>query len=709
MVKLCQNKWIACIVGVLLFLALVRYKGFDSDAALYLLQVVNYLYPERFLNDVPFMFGNQDTFSIFSPIVALVFKAFGVNKGGFVFTLVMLIAWSGFAAFFIAKWAKRFNLDKWMTFLVPVYFILLLNKLYGSGNLYLPVMESYLVARVFAGVFVFAGLACMFCKNKFISLILFVFATLMHPLMGGWSLPLWLFFHFPRMRLPVIVLSLLSPLSGFAHVGRLDFYPLDWRPMYYTPGLNELISYFGLLAFWLFMYRRIGEPLLSKFAISLFCVSLIGFYLQFVGSYSAHMLFYQAQPFRVQWLCFVSIIPVYVVYVYEIFTRNKECTTIDYVGLLLGMCVIAEQTWYFLLFGSVFFVSRTIRHNFKLNQVYINVFFVVCFVFLLVCSALENTVHLSLEQGIGNISNAVAWFAIPQKLAYVEKGLLVLLSFVCVRQKRFWLAFAFVLSFCNESLKILPMVAILLYLVPHMDQLIKKILISLSVVISFAELLAGLEEFNAIQSAPLQGDPVKSIILFVVLFLLSLWIQITKDVSRKKIALAPFVMLVVLLVWWNVCKWDSRADGQIACERQMDAFFETPIFPQAVDRGKILFAVENEGPIQSRINFLTGAYADASIYVGEIFFRDQFLESNRRRSALLRGDSVLEDMSSFETEILKVYQNPDTLLSRVDFLCTAGEITYFVSDFGGYPLMKQDAFFLDERKMSVYLYKCPIR
>lgn len=706
MLECLQKKWFLYIAGVAFFLALVRYKGFDGDAALYLLQVVNHLHPERFLNDVPFMFGNQDSFSIFSPIVACVYRLLGVNAGGQVMTFLMLVAWGAFAIMLVVKWAERFGLKRWTALLVVVFFSLLLNKCYHSGNLFLPMMEPYLVARVFAGVFVLAGLACMFNKNKFVSLGLFVFATLMHPLMGGWALPLWLFFHYPKMRAPVIILSLLAPLSGFIHIDRFDFYPPDWRPMYYTPGLNELVSYSGLLVFWFFMFRKIKEPFLSNFSISLFWVSLIGFYLQFAGSYSAHMLFYQAQPFRVQWLCSIPVIPVFAVYVHKVLAGGKDIRIVDYAGLLLGLCAIAGQFWVLALIIPVWIFIRMLPANSRTNQAWVNIFFVACFVFLVVSSLLGNFVQLSLEQGFGNVSRAIAWLNVPQQLAYVESVLLVLLAFVCVRQVRYWMALAFAVSFCNADLKILPMVAILFYLVPHMGQFVKDLLIALMTTVSFAELLTSMDEVNAIQSAPLQGSPIISSVFLILVFALSLWMLKPSRIANKGVVIAPLALLILLLGWWNICKWDARSEEQVACERQMDAFFEMPLFPQVADRGKILFVVENEVPMQSRINFLTGAYADASIYVGEIFYKEQYMESNRRRGALLRGDSILADMSSFHVNILKVYQNHDTLLARVDYLCQAGEITHFVSDFGDFPLPKQDSVFLKERNIPVYLYEC---
>ena len=90
---LLKSKWIVYFVGLAAFFMLIHYYGFFSDASLYLLQVIHFLDPSRFENDVPFMFGNQDAYSIFSPIVAVFFKIFGVNAGGMVATLIAQLFW----------------------------------------------------------------------------------------------------------------------------------------------------------------------------------------------------------------------------------------------------------------------------------------------------------------------------------------------------------------------------------------------------------------------------------------------------------------------------------------------------------------------------------------------------------------------------------------------------------------------------------------
>ena len=706
-----EKKSILYPLGILFFLTLVRYKGFDSDAALYLLQVVHYLYPDRFVNDVPFMFGNQDSFSFFSPVVAQIYNAMGVNKGGFVATLLMLVAWSGCAISFLNKWSEKFGLRKSSALLILVFFPLLLNRDYGSGCFYLPVMESYLVARVLSEVFILAGLAFFFYKNKYVSLSLFVMSALIHPLMGGWTLPLWLFFYFPKTRAPVIIFSLISPVSGFLHLWRFDFYPPDWRPLYYTPGLEEIVSYSGLLLFWLFMYYKLEKPLLSKFAVSIFWVSFIGFSLQFVGCWSAHLLLYQAQPFRMQWLCYIPVIPVFAIYLQEILCAQRKIGVVDFVGMLLGIAAIVNQQWLWALFvlacGAAYLLWKL--KKIEPANSWTKTLFVVSFIFLFVNSTMESLVQLALEQGLGNASRAVSWIFVPEKFMYVEKLLLVALSFICVRQERLWLALTFALACCNSELKMVAMVAVVLYLVPNLKALFKNVLIAFALTVSLAGLLCSSDSFNPFQSVIVQKYPVIGVVFLLLVFALCLWMLVLKYTVNTNKCLTPLIFFMSLLAVWNVCTWDARDEQQIRRERQMDSFFEIPLFPQVADRGKMLFVVEYEAPIQSRINFLTGAYADESIFVGEVLYKGQYIESNRRRSILLRGDSILTDMTNFKEKIYLVYQNPDTLLSRVNFLCRAGEITHFVTDGVYAALPKLDSTYLDFRRITVYLYGCPMK
>lgn len=703
-----EKKWLIYLCGISLFLAFVRYKGYDFDAALYLLQVMNYLQPERFVNDVPFMFGNQDSFSFFSPIVAVAFKIFGVNTGGMVVTLLLQVTLGSSIIALICRWLESVGARKWVLPVILLMFALLANKEYGPSGFYLPIFEPVLVARLFSEVLVIAGFAFFFEKNRYASLMFFVFASLMHPLMGGWTLALWLFYHFPKWRIPVLVVTLLSPLSGFLHIGRLDFYPSDWNPIFFRPDWDDVLLYSGLLIFWLAMFRHFKDGKFAGLSINLFWISLAGFYLQFAGSYLEHIFLFQIQPFRVQWLSTILVIPVFAVFVRDCLENCEKMNLRNYAGIALGLCVIAGGQWAILLLGSLLAIYTPIGRydKIELPSRWIKMFFTAGLVFCLVNSTLCNFIQLSIEQGVGNTNLAVSWINIPAYLSVVERILLISFALMCVSRKEYGFALIFAVAFCCNGLKILPLVGLILCLIPNLNLTMKKFLLVCSVSVSFLEIMSSMHKPNTLEQLPLENAPVACVALFVVLMVAFFWLMSIRNDSHGRKALVPMIVLLVSLSAWDVYRWDSRNENVALSEKQMKPFFEKMIFPQVKDRGKILFSVDYESPIPSRMNFMTGAYADESIYVGEVFYKEQFMESNRRRNALLRGSSQMGDLSKYGEKIMRVYHNSDTLLARVNYLCGEGEITHFATDYANMPLPKEDSVFLDVKKKYVWLYGC---
>lgn len=76
------------MLGIAFFFCVVRYNGIVTDSMLYTLQAVHYLHPERFVGDIAFMYGNQDSFTIISPIYALVLEFFSVEMGAKIICIV---------------------------------------------------------------------------------------------------------------------------------------------------------------------------------------------------------------------------------------------------------------------------------------------------------------------------------------------------------------------------------------------------------------------------------------------------------------------------------------------------------------------------------------------------------------------------------------------------------------------------------------------
>ena len=309
-------------------------------------------------------------------------------------------------------------------------------------------------------------------------------------------------------------------------------------------------------------------------------------------------------------------------------------------------------------------------------------------------------VQLAMEQDIGNVGLARNLMDLPAMLVPVHKVILGVLVLICLAKRLFGLAIAFGLSLFNSDLTILPIIAIILYLFPSIEGLLKDFLIVAAIVVSLAEYLSGL------QASPLLGPGVQSSVFLVIVFcLVAIAVSLYKK-NKKNLLWIPFLLMIAAFTVWDFAKWDVRSDSRVLDERQMDAFFDETAFPQIKDRGKILFVENGESPLQSRFKFLTGTYADETINIGELFYKGQFIEARARKNALLLGDTVLGYWGNYTQRIAEVYANPDTLLSRVNFLCNIGDITHFVSDYPRVPLSKQDSLYLSKKKKYVYLYRC---
>ena len=664
--SLLEKKWFVYTAGLAFFFVLFRYFGYYEDAGRYLLQTVHFLHPERFANDVPFMFGNQDSFTIFSPLLLLFFKMFGVNHGGIVAVLLIEFLWGLAAITLFVRWTKMWGHLTWALPTFIACLVILTNKQYGSGA-YFPIIDHILVARFAAEVFILLGLAFLWSRNRYVSLVMFLLASVLHPLMGGWGIPLWLLFHYPVLRLPMAIVVVLAPLTGFLHMGRLDFFPSDWfgERLPFTPAGEDAIFYAGVLIFWWVVWKFCKNLAISKFASAIFWLSLFGIFWLYVGIFIRHELLVQVQPYRVLWLGFVPTVPVSVLCVWDYFRKPTA----------ISLCLNAKPKPVFTIF-------------------------VFALAFCVASVSLHNMVQLAMEQDVGNVEFARNLMDLPAVLAPAHKVVLSVLALICLAESRFGLAIAFGLSFFNGDLTILPIIAIILYLFPSIQGLLKGFLIVAAIIISLAEYLSGL------QASPLLGPGAHSSIFLVVLFILVGLITYLYKSHRENVLWIPFLLMIVTLVVWDVAKWDVRNESRVLDEQQMDAFFDQTAFPQIKDRGKILFVEKGETPLQSRFKFLTGTYADETINIGELFYKGQFLEARRRKNALLLGDSVLGDWGNYTRRIAEVYANPDTLLTRVNFLCNIDDITHFVTDYEGMSLPKQDSLYLSMKNKYVYLYRC---
>lgn len=699
MSELLEKRFVIYLSGLLFFFAFVHYSGYVLDAVLYLLQAVNYLHPERFVYDVPFMFGNQDSLTIYSPIVAKVFELFNVDFGGRLLTFCLQFFWGIGAICFIEKWCSHFGCKKWTLPVFAVFLIAMTATRYGCGSWTLPIVEPILMARFFSELFAFFALAFFFHKNKYISLLFIIGSALIHPLMCGWGLPLWLFFHYPRTRIPVIAVSLLFPSTAFFHVGKLDFYPNDWlvKPYSLTPDWKDFLIYSGYLLFWMTMYRQLKDSMVARFSISMFVVISIAIYFQYVGAFAGHVFLYQVQPYRAQWMCAIAVIPTFVLFIKENFVEQNKNSLKNYACVALGLCAIAQTNWLVLLIAltSIIYSSIGKKEIASFDFQWKRPLFYVALVVSISNVCIDNFIEMGLQQAVGSSYWAIKLMDVPEYITPVKNVFLLALTMACVIERKWWISIAFALSFCNGKFQVLPIASILLYLAPNLRSSIKQVVVAVTIVLSFAEILESLDK-----------SALWSICFIATLFPISYFaVSFLKTGNTVRWTVWALAFMVVFAAW-GVYSWDARDDFETLNERQMERFLNEPIFPQVKDRGKLLFVVDMESPLQSRFNFLTGAYGDASIYVGEIFYKGQYLESNRRRTALLTGDKKPVSLVDYESKVHLVYANLDTLHKRVDYLCSIGDITHLATDYSNMNLVKVDSSYLDVKRKFVYLYQC---
>ena len=697
-----KNRFFFYFYGLAFFFMLIHYYGFFSDASLYLLQVIHFLDPSRFENDVPYMFGNQDSFSIFSPVISVFFKFLGVNLGGIVATLAGQLLWCFASLVFFERWIKKFV---GMEFALPVFLVFMTvfcAKQCYCGYIGFYFIEPLLVARFFSLSFVFLGLAFFFSDRKVVPLFFFFVAALFHPLMGGWGLALWAFFHFPIIRIPVIAFALLSPLSGFLHIGKLDFYPMDWldRPLEYTPLFENSVSFAVLVAFWFSMWKRIDNAIVSKFSMNMLVIVVIALYLQYVGTWTEHILLYQVQPFRVWWIALMAALPVFCVYIKERFDSNVAFDVRDCSVVLIAMATFTCCQNPIVLGTPVLFLLICFRRAKELciNHMLAKVVFGSGFIVLILEVTLNNFIHYSLGEGMGYASLAIKMINVPMYIEPVRMFFLLAMLVVSLSQRKFWLAIAFGLAFCNNHFVLLPLFAIAFGLFENISGSVKRCLLILTISVSLIELVGSADS----------NVEIGAWLMIVTFAFASVFVALYGKCPLKTLAVLASTFVICLLLW-NVAVWDNRSIERINDEKQMDAFFEKPLFPQIKNRGRMLVVENQEFPLLSRFKFLSGNYGDESIYVGEVFYRGQFDEARRRKKALFYGDTTQKIFYDYSEKVREVYSNQDTLVSRVRYLCGIDDISYFASDYSDLPLAKIDSVYLNVKKKHFFLYGCTER
>ena len=169
---------------ILLFLFLLAvwffghsYRGIRHDGLLYAVQALHRLYPAVYGNDLFFLFGSQDDFTLFTSLYAAFVDFVGLNAA----TIALLLA--GFALWIAAAMLLVGSLVHGFEFWLALTFIFALPGTY-IPNSELSYAEPFLTARLPAEAFTLFSLAMMLRGKWVYSFAALLVAFAFHPLMA---------------------------------------------------------------------------------------------------------------------------------------------------------------------------------------------------------------------------------------------------------------------------------------------------------------------------------------------------------------------------------------------------------------------------------------------------------------------------------------------------------------------------------------------
>lgn len=639
------------VVAIAFFFCMNQYNGILVDAILYTLQAVHFVHPERFVDDVSFMYGNQDSFTIFSPLYVVCINIFGISKAAMLLCFLSHLLFAGSFSYLMYSWFNKFHCRK-----IFFPFLIFFFALYRFGELrtvFYPFnfIEPYVVPRTFSVSLALFGLGCFFSNRKN-ALLFILLGVLFNPLMAGWALPLWLFFYYPRFILPVIACSALFPLTVFLGVGSFDSFDSDWlSPASKNFYLMRFVP-FGLFYFWGTIVFKKNTSLGRTFKALLF-VWGIAFYWYVMAKVTQHVFLNQAQIFRMEWFCITTTFPLIIATFYRRYVlkyrRNIPISVSDY--LLLAFPLLLWIDSIIVNCSLIYFFLRI--KNFRVKNE--DNIYAVLRIFILVVLVLIGGAKLFRIAGLNLLDE------------YQTKE--------CIRS----LGFIGVVAISGMYLK---------------KRYSKRKTFALLVVLS-----AAIFSFS-----PLQFED-KSLAEVAALAVLTIvWVY---PAQRMKNAI--WVIPLFWLIPYAIVHYDTRFDSQIYSEKRIETFWNESIFSEVTERGDVLFVTGGFHSIHPRLQFLTGAYIDNQSLAGGLLFRKQHIDALHRMSMLFFEKEkvpAVYDHNDF-SEYWESLYNVDSLKKKFSFLCSHNEIRYLATDLDIGEQKPVDSYKFPAEEGKINLYQCP--
>lgn len=694
-----KNGYLPFLFALPLFLSVYWYRGIVMDAILYVTQYAYFIDPSRFLGDPAFDFGNQGSLGFFSPIFGVFLERFGVSTGSFIYTLLMQLAWIVAFVLFV-KGLLRLNRQRLWT--LPV--VILLACVFANGAPFSHVswfhyLASYACSRSLSIALGLGGMVLLFNQRRYLSLLLILVGTAVHPLTAGWCLPFWMFFLFPKIRIPIAIFAALFPFSFLFHLGVFDTYPADWlaRPLSFL-GYERLSIYFFLFVFFLLQIKLSRIKQIRNISASMCVLIAIAFYWELWGGLGEHILLYQVQSWRALWIPSLVAAPLGICLVKDScrgYLKKGIVSTRDLGIVLLFLSFFVSIHLFSILFTSVMLLM------FKERTLSLKGFALAYGVILFGGYLVQQYLTWCLQ-------GFPSFYSVPIMLLYhirdsffVYQFVFTVVLIVLFLKKRCFLSALFLFfSIFFARFMLLPTLPLFMVFFPKGKKVQYWGGVSVIILLIALDGLIDTELRNRFMTQGFARGLSTTCIMAAFLFVS---IYLSKKFSYKVITVFLLMCSVYALTGYA-----SHASSILGKEKQLDQYLHRTIFPQIDERGRVLFYVSGNYLTNPRLQFMTGSYFNEVARVGAIFYRGHYRNSLGRSHLLYWKKKAPESSEFFEySTILSKFAEADTLIDRVNFLCETREIHHLVTDKGQLPFAKEDSAMVRDSQ-KVYLYACPL-
>jgi hypothetical protein len=214
-----DRRTLLMFVGVLAVWLFARpWNGLWHDGRLYAVQALHRLQPAQFDRDLFFLFGSQDTFTLFSPLYAGCIEAFGLEAAARLLQVLGSLLWLGSAAFLLM--AFRRGVWPWLCLAC----LLLLPSDYDPVRA-LGLAEPFLTPRIFGEAIGMLAIGCLLRGWRWLAAAALVLGFLIHPLMLAVVALFALCYHAGELSRPPLLLAMVAAAAATVAAAVLGIVP----------------------------------------------------------------------------------------------------------------------------------------------------------------------------------------------------------------------------------------------------------------------------------------------------------------------------------------------------------------------------------------------------------------------------------------------------------------------------------------------------